>query len=100
METLEEIKYREAAKRVKRIKSFYTHLVVYVVINIVIFVVNVQSSSESIWHWKNFTTAFFWGIGLASHAISVFLPGAILGSNWEEKKIKQLMEKEKQNKWE
>lgn len=100
METLEEIKYREAAKRVKRIKSFYTHLVVYVVINIVIFVVNAQSSSEGIWHWRNFTTAFFWGIGLASHAISVFLPGAILGSDWEEKKIKQLMEKEKQNKWE
>ncbi|MDI9257579.1 MULTISPECIES: 2TM domain-containing protein [Flavobacterium] len=100
METLEEIKYREAAKKVKRIKGFYTHAAVYVVINIVLFVVNVQNSSEGLWHWKNFTTAFFWGIGLASHAISVFVPSIILGSDWEEKKIKQLMEQEKKNKWE
>ena len=100
MENLDQIKYQEAAKKVKRIKGFYSHLVVYVVINIMLFVVNVQNSSESIWHWKNFTTPFFWGIGLASHAISVFLPSFILGNDWEERKIKQLMDKEKNNKWE
>ena len=32
--TQDEIKYQQALKRVKRIKGFYTHLMVYVVINI------------------------------------------------------------------
>jgi hypothetical protein len=49
---------------------------------------------------RNFSTAFFGGIGLAAHGLSVFLPSLIMGKDWEEKKIKELMEKEKNNKWE
>jgi len=100
MENLDEIKYQEAVKRVKRIKGFYTHALIYLVINIMLFVVNVQSSNQSILHWKNFVTAIFWGVGLLAHAMSVFMPAIILGKNWEDKKIKELMDKEKNNKWE
>jgi 2TM domain len=49
---------------------------------------------------RQFSTAFFWGIGLAAHGLSVFMPTMILGKDWEDKKIKELMEKEKNNKWE
>jgi len=35
-----------------------------------------------------------------AHGFSVFLPNWIFGRNWEEKKIKELMEKEKSEKWE
>jgi hypothetical protein len=100
MENLDEIKYQEAVKRVKRIKGFYTHAAVYVVINIILLVVNGQNSSEGFFHWKNFATAIFWGIGLVAHGFSVFVPTMILGKDWEDKKIKELMEKEKNNKWE
>jgi uncharacterized integral membrane protein len=100
MENLDEIKYQEAVKRVKKIKGFYTHAAVYVVINIILLIVNVQNSSEGIFRWENFTTPLFWGIGLAVHGFSVFVPTMILGKDWEEKKIKELMEKEKNNKWE
>lgn len=102
MEYQDEIKYQEALKRVKRIKSFYTHAAVYVVINIMIIIVNIQKldAGESYFKLENFSTAFFWGIGLLSHALSVFMPGIIMGNNWEEKKIKELMEKEKKEKWE
>jgi hypothetical protein len=100
MQNQDEIKYQEAVKRVKRIKGFYTHALIYLVINIMIFVVNVQSSTEGIFHLKNFSTAIFWGIGLVAHGMSVFMPSLILGKNWEDKKIKELMEKEKNNKWE
>ena len=31
--TPEEVKYQQALKRVKRIKGFYTHLMIYIVIN-------------------------------------------------------------------
>lgn len=102
MEYQDEIKYQEALKRVKRIKSFYSHAAVYVVINIMIIIVNIQhlDAGESYFKLSNFSTAFFWGIGLLSHALSVFLPGIIMGNNWEEKKIKELMDKEKKEKWE
>lgn len=99
----EEAKYYEAYKRVKRVKGFYTHAIVYVVINIMIIIANLQdlNPGESYFQIHNFFTAFFWGLGLLAHGLSVFLPNFILGNNWEEKKIKELMEKEKnnQNKW-
>ncbi|MCA6423088.1 MAG: 2TM domain-containing protein [Flavobacterium sp.] len=102
MENFDEIKYQEAAKRVKKIKGFYTHLTVYIVVNIMIVIVNVQNldEGESFLKFKTFSTALFWGIGLAAHGLSVFLPSLIMGKDWEEKKIKELMEKEKNNKWE
>ncbi|WP_035655547.1 2TM domain-containing protein [Flavobacterium filum] len=101
MNAQEEIKYQEALKRVKKIKGFYSHLLVYIVVNIMIIVVNIQNLSpgESYFQYKNFFTAFFWGIGLVAHGFSVFLPQWFLGSNWEERKIKELMEKDKK-KWE
>lgn len=103
MNNEEQVKYELAAKRVKRIKSFYTHLVVYLVVNIMIFLLNIQNldKGESYFQFKNFQTLFFWGIGLASHGFSVFGLDSILGNNWEEKKIKELMDKEKtdQQKW-
>ena len=102
MENYDEIKYQEATKRVKKIKGFYTHLTVYIVVNIMIIIVNVQNldEGESFLKFKTFSTALFWGIGLAAHGLSVFLPSLIMGKDWEEKKIKELMEKEKNNKWE
>ena len=98
----DELRYQEAARKVKRIKGFYTHALVYVVVNIMIVIINIQNlgEGESYFHFHNFFTAFFWGIGLVAHGLSVFLPGMILGNNWEERKIKELMEKEKNNKWE
>ena len=97
-----DIRLQEAVKRVKKIKGFYTHAAVYVIINIMIIIINIQNlkSGESYFKLENFFTAFFWGIGLLSHALSVFIPSMIMGKNWEERKIKEIMEKEKNNKWE
>jgi uncharacterized integral membrane protein len=99
---IEHDRYERAKKRVKDIKGFYTHALVYVVINIMIYILNVHNldAGESYFQWQNFTTLFFWGIGLLAHAASVFVPFFILGKNWEEQKIKQLMEKEKNSRWE
>ena len=102
MNTQDEIKYQEALKRVKKIKGFYTHAIVYVFVNIMIVFLNVKNldTGESYFQFKNFMTAFFWGIGLVAHGFSVFVPNWIMGQNWEERKIKEFMEKEKANKWE
>ncbi len=66
-----------------------------------IFIVNIQhlDAGENIFSFKNFSTAFFWGIGLLAHGLSVFLPTMILGNDWEERKIKEIMNKEN-SKWE
>jgi hypothetical protein len=100
--TSEQIRYEEAVKRVKKLKGFYTHALVYLVINSMIVILNIQNlnEGESYFQFKNFMTAFFWGIGLLAHALSTFLPYFILGKDWEARKIKELMEKEKANKWE
>lgn len=102
MNTQDEIKYQEALKRVKKIKGFYTHAIVYIFVNIMIVFLNVKNldPGETYFQFKNFMTAFFWGIGLVAHGLSVFVPNWIMGQNWEERKIKEFMEKEKANKWE
>ena len=101
--TLEQIRYEDAVKKVKKLKGFYTHAIVYLVINIMFVIVNVQNlePGESYFQFKNFITTFFWGIGLLAHAMGTFIPYFILGKDWEERKINQLMEQErKENKWE
>jgi 2TM domain len=97
MENLDQTRYDVAAKRVKEIKGFYTHVVVYVVINIALLFskMNFNDIQHLSFEYRDFSTAFFWGIGLAAHGLSVFVPSMILGNNWEEKKIKELMKKEK-----
>jgi len=98
---IEKERYERALKRVKQIKGFYTHALIYLVVNIMIVVLNIQNlkPDESYFQIQNFFTAFFWGIGLAAHGLSTFMPEWIMGKNWEDRKIKELMEKEK-NKWE
>lgn len=91
------IKYLEAKKRVKKLKGFYIHATVYVLVNLFLIARNVQQG-ESLLSLDNYWTAIFWGIGLLGHASSIFLPGFVLGKDWEEKKIKELMEKELHNK--
>lgn len=92
-----DIKYLEAKKRVKKLKGFYTHLAIYLLVNLLIVFINIQDlkPGESYFRWENFITLFFWGIGLLAHAMSVFVPQFVLGKNWEERKIRELMEKNK-----
>ena len=41
--TSEQIRYEEAVKRVKKLKGFYTHALVYLVINSMIVILNIQN---------------------------------------------------------
>jgi hypothetical protein len=99
MENLSQLeieKYHRAKKRVESIKGFYTHLLVYVVINIMILAVNAQVKTvESFFSFGTFFTAFSWGIGLLAHALGVFGHNLFLGKDWEDKKIQELIEKYK-----
>ena len=101
---LEEQKYTRAKKRVKSIKGFYSHLAVYLGVNIFLIVLRIISDNglEELWDWTTYNTAIFWGIGIIFHALNVFGMGFLLGSNWEDKKIEEIMNKDKKKKeyWE
>lgn len=96
------ISYDMAVKKVKRIKGFYTHLFIYLLVNgfIVFYNIDELNEGESYFQFHNFTTAFFWGIGLAIDGFTTFVPYFIFGKDWEERKVRQLMEKDKNSNWE
>ncbi|WP_375237903.1 2TM domain-containing protein [Aurantibacter sp.] len=96
---MQEENYTEAVKRVKKIKGFYVHFIVYIVISLMMLGVKMYytSPSESVFRYQNFTTFFFWGIGIVAHASAVFIPQLKFGKQWEEKKIKEIMERKKNN---
>jgi hypothetical protein len=87
----QEIKYQIAKERVESIKSFYTHLTVYVVVNMLLFSINMIVSPDSLWF---FWPLMGWGIGFGFHALSLFGLGPRFGADWEERKIREIMEKE------
>ena len=84
--------YERAKKRVDELKSFYSHLFVYLAVNAGLFLLNIITSPRHLWfYWP----LIGWGIGLAIHGLSVFGTQNLLGKDWEEKKIREIMEKEK-----
>ncbi|KQT22225.1 histidine kinase [Chryseobacterium sp. Leaf404] len=92
-------RYQQAKKQVDRLRGFYGHLFSYIAVNILIVFINYNNLNpgESYFQFKNFITATFWGIGLLIHALFVFFPRFSFFRNWEEKKIKELMEKNNKN---
>jgi hypothetical protein len=96
-------RYNIAYKRVKRIKGFYIHALVYVLVNAFIIISSHNRSllgNEVFFRWETFSTALFWGIGLLAHGLSVFGRNIFFSQNWEERKIQELMDKDKSDKWE
>lgn len=82
----EMIAYEKASKRVKELKGFYGNLFSYCLVIPFLFFINWRTAPE---YWWAFWPMFGWGIGLASHALQTFG----IGKNWEDRKIKELMEK-------
>jgi hypothetical protein len=87
--------YEKARKRVKEIKGFYLNLITYLVVNLVLLIINLVTKPHHLWfYW----VAIFWGIGILFNAANVFLrKGRFMGSEWEEKKIKKMMDRENKN---
>ncbi|MCX2720280.1 2TM domain-containing protein [Lentiprolixibacter aurantiacus] len=95
----QEEKLKRAKKRVDEIKGFYIHLTVYLVINTFIMVnIAMQNfgNENEFWSFPTFVTPFFWGVGLAFHALHTFQARTFLGKKWEERMIQKYIEKDKQ----
>lgn len=95
----EEERYFKARKRVEEIKGFYGNLLAYIVVNLFLMVLNLTTSPNHLWfYWP----LLWWGFGVVFHGLRVFNYMPFFSKDWEERKVKEFMEKEEQSKktWE
>lgn len=101
---LEEQRYIKAKKRVDNIKGFYIHLLVYVLVNIFITGVIIfglthdedLTFTQALTHPGAYMTWLGWGIGVFFHWLGVFGFPSVISKDWEERKIKELMEEDEE----
>jgi len=84
--------YLRAQKQVKAEREFYGNLTSYIIVIPVLGLFNYLTYSG--FPWVIFP-AVGWGIGVFFHGLSVFNYNLLLGKNWEDRKIKELMQKDK-----
>ncbi|QNJ98457.1 2TM domain-containing protein [Constantimarinum furrinae] len=89
-----ENKYIRAKERVREIRKFYTNLMFYIVFITALAGLNYYTN-ELRYPWFLWA-ALGWGIGLIFQAFKAFHWLPFMGKDWEDKKIKELMEKEKE----
>jgi hypothetical protein len=91
----EERHYRQAQKKVKEIKDFYQHLAVFILVTVMLLVINLTTSPEYLWFiW----CILGWGVGVLFHGLKAFGVSPFFNKEWEERKIREFLEKEKENK--
>ena len=97
----------KAEEKVREIKGFYIHLFIYVMVNLVWFIVLLAlgelSSYTKYGFWGmgygQFSMALFWGIGLVSHWLFIFGKDFFISKKWEARKIQEILDKENER-WE
>ncbi|MFS4417085.1 2TM domain-containing protein [Maribacter sp. 2307ULW6-5] len=109
-----EAKLKRAKAQVLRLKKFYRHLRAYLVVNIILLTIKWQffdfvafkAGGEhdlgSWFGWNLLATPVLWGVGLGVHAVYVFIYKAkpegcfkpAFVKEWEERKLKELMDRE------
>lgn len=82
-------RYRRAKRRVRVLKGFYIHLATYIGVMALIFFIDFLTGGGWWFYWP----LLGWGIGIIAHAFTVFGITGFLGSEWEEKKTRDLMNK-------
>lgn len=93
---------KRARRRVEVLKGFYSHLWVFLIVNLVLFVIRgsvleffTNTSAETNFldwmGWNILAVPFFWGIGLLYHAAKVFQYKFKFVKNWEEKQLRKFM---------
>ena len=87
-----EQQYLRAKEKVEKIKGFYANLISYCIIIPFLIFINLKFSPEFYWFWF---PIFGWGMGLLFHGMEAFKYNPFLGKNWEERKIKEYMNRDR-----
>ena len=90
-----QIAYKKAQKRVKDIRTYYYMVIGFLIVGY--FLINKNYNGNLADIAKNYTVwmVILWGIFLAGYGIYLFVP---YFHNWEERKTKELMNKQLKNK--
>ncbi len=86
----ENMSYARAKERVEKLKGFYGNLISYCCVIPLLVFINLRTSNFQ-WFWF---PMLGWGFGLTMHAMETFG----YGKAWEEKKIREILNKENNNK--
>jgi sensor histidine kinase YesM len=89
--------YLRARKRLDKLKEFYGSLLAYVIVIPFLAFINYRTFWGVQWFWF---AAFGWGIGLTFQAFEVFGRSKYFGKSWEDKKLREFMKEEDQQRWE
>ncbi len=81
---------RNARKRVKEMKGFYFGAAAYAIIIPSLWILNLVMGGKIWAHWP----MIGWGIGLTAQGLSVFAGRSFFGSEWEQKKVDEIMARE------
>lgn len=95
-DNFENSKYVRAVERVEKLKEFYQNLVSYVIIIPFLIFINLKFSPDFHWFWFPLVG---WGIGVIFHWLEANNFNIFLGRNWEEKKIKEMMNDDNRTKF-
>ena len=97
-------KYERAKKQVENEKGWYSHLTVYIFVNIALqlfyagFFDDGRITDHMPW-WVRLATPTIWGLSLIVHWFYVFKAVRLTKfyKNWEDRKIKEFMEEEEED---
>ena len=88
----DENRYFRAKERVDELRKFYGNLISYIIVITGLAILNYWQNGWS--HAWFLWAAFGWGIGLAFHASKAFRWNPFFNKDWEDRKIKELMDKD------
>ena len=82
---MDEQRLERARRRIRRLRDFYMHVAIYVVVLAGIAIFNWMLTPD---FWWVVFPAVGWGIGLAAHAVSVLFEDSLFNADWEERKTR------------
>lgn len=99
----EEEHYIMAQKKVNAVKGFYTHLVIFLISHCIwMYIVYDFNQFESFYIYGFFgkgyglvSSLIFWGLLILVHWYVIFGKNITFSKDWEERKVKEIMEKDK-----
>ncbi|MDP6352828.1 MAG: 2TM domain-containing protein [Alphaproteobacteria bacterium] len=80
-----------ARAQVQALRSFYNHVAIYAVVNGLLFLIDMFGGDGVWFYWP----LFGWGIVLAIHASRTFRLLPWLSDDWEEDKVRELLDRER-----
>ncbi len=86
--------YTKAKRRVDEIKAFYVHLMIFLVTSTITLIIGWILSYEL---FIVFIVGLLgWAIGVGVHGINVYGLNLFLGKDWEDRKLKEIKDKQNQ----